>query len=106
MILEKNPLPFITGTISAHNCMSKCTRNFYESPVDIRRAKREAAEGGFAENLAQLKAAAAARAASGKTAAVVGGGPAGLAAAYFLARAELRQRFLRKNMPLAVWCGG
>lgn len=44
VILNKNPLPFITGTICAHNCMSKCTRNFYESPVDIRRTKLEAAE--------------------------------------------------------------
>ncbi len=100
VILEKNPLPFITGTICAHNCMSKCTRNFYESPVDIRRAKREAAEGGFAENLAQLKAAAAARAASGKTAAVVGGGPAGLAAAYFLARAGIETTIFEKEHAL------
>ena len=53
VILEKNPLPFITGTICAHTCMSKCTRNFYERPVDIRRAKREAAQGGFEEVLAR-----------------------------------------------------
>ena len=33
VIVEKNPLPFITGTICAHNCMNKCTRNFYEEPV-------------------------------------------------------------------------
>ena len=30
VITEKNPLPFITGTICAHNCMNKCTRNFYD----------------------------------------------------------------------------
>ena len=35
VILNKNPLPFITGTICAHNCMSKCTRNFYETAVNI-----------------------------------------------------------------------
>ena len=31
VIIEKNPLPFITGTICSHACMGKCTRNFYES---------------------------------------------------------------------------
>ena len=36
VILEKNALPFITGTLCAHNCMYKCTRNFYEEPVNIR----------------------------------------------------------------------
>ena len=39
VILEKNPLPFLTGTICAHNCMTKCTRNFYEESVDIRGTK-------------------------------------------------------------------
>lgn len=55
VILLKNPLPFITGTICAHNCMSKCTRNFYETPVNIRRTKLEAAEGGFETVMAKLK---------------------------------------------------
>ena len=97
MILEKNPLPFITGTICAHTCMSKCTRNFYERPVDIRRAKREAAQGGFEEVLAQIKEerGAGQAAAAAKKAAVVGGGPAGLAAAYFLARAGLAVTLFR-----------
>lgn len=47
VITEKNPLPFITGTICAHNCMSKCTRNFYETPVHIREMKLKAAENGY-----------------------------------------------------------
>lgn len=55
VIIEKNPLPFITGTICAHNCMSKCTRNFYEDPVNIRRSKLEAAKGGYENVLASLK---------------------------------------------------
>ena len=38
VILEKNPLPFITGTICAHRCMEKCTRNFYDRSVQIRAA--------------------------------------------------------------------
>ena len=94
VILNKNPLPFITGTICAHNCMSKCTRNFYESPVDIRRTKLEAAEGGFRAVMAKLKAP---EITSDKKAAVVGGGPAGLAAAYFLARGGVKVTLFEKE---------
>ena len=94
VILNKNPLPFITGTICAHNCMSKCTRNFYESPVNIRRTKLEAAEGGFEAVMAKL---AAPGADTGKKAAVVGGGPAGLAAAYFLARGGVKVTLFEKE---------
>lgn len=81
VITEKNPLPFITGTICAHNCMSKCTRNFYETPVHIREMKLKAAENGYEALLEKLPVPAVTKA--GK-AAVIGGGPAGIAAAYFL----------------------
>ena len=81
VITEKNPLPFITGTICAHNCMSKCTRNFYETPVHIREMKLKAAENGYEALLEKLPVPAVTKA--GK-AAVIGGGPAGKAAAYFL----------------------
>lgn len=81
VITEKNPLPFITGTICAHNCMSKCTRNFYETPVHIREMKLKAAENGYEALLEKLPVPSVTKA--GK-AAVIGGGPAGMAAAYFL----------------------
>ena len=81
VITEKNPLPFITGTICAHNCMSKCTRNFYETPVHIREMKLKAAENGYEALLEKLPVPAVTKA--GK-AAVIGGGPAGMAAAYVL----------------------
>lgn len=81
VITEKNPLPFITGTICAHNCMSKCTRNFYETPVHIREMKLKAAENGYEALLEKLPVPAVTKA--GK-AAVIGGGSAGMAAAYFL----------------------
>ncbi|HHV11452.1 MAG TPA: putative selenate reductase subunit YgfK [Clostridiales bacterium] len=83
VITEKNPLPFITGTICAHNCMYKCNRNFYDQSVQIRAVKLEAAKGGFSDLLKELKAPASF--VQGKTA-IIGGGPAGLAAAFFLAR--------------------
>ncbi len=82
LIAEKNPLPFITGTICPHHCADKCTRSFYEESVRIRRAKLTAAENGLETLLKELKPAAP----NGKKAAVVGGGPAGMAAAFFLAR--------------------
>lgn len=82
VIAEKNPLPFITGTICAHNCMSKCSRNFYEEPVNIRGVKLVCADNGYdalmkSVEKGELK---------GKRTAIVGGGPAGLAAAYFLTK--------------------
>ena len=82
VILEKNALPFITGTLCAHNCMSKCTRNFYEESVNIRGTKLTAAQKGYEELIGEIKAGQP----NGKKVAVVGGGPAGIAAAYFLAR--------------------
>ena len=36
--------------------MSKCTRNFYEASVDIRRTKLESAQGGIDAVMAALKA--------------------------------------------------
>ena len=82
VILEKNALPFITGTLCAHNCMTKCTRNFYEESVNIRGTKLTAAEHGYEQLIGEIKAGEP----IGKKVAVVGGGPAGIAAAYFLAR--------------------
>ena len=82
VILEKNALPFITGTLCAHNCMTKCTRNFYEESVNIRGTKLTAEEQGYEQLIGEIKAGEP----NGKKVAVVGGGPAGIAAAYFLAR--------------------
>ncbi|MEG2205685.1 MAG: putative selenate reductase subunit YgfK [Oscillospiraceae bacterium] len=82
VILERNPLPFITGTICAHPCMSKCSRAFYDDSVNIRAAKLKAAETAFDTVLPTL----APMAKTGKRVAVIGGGPAGMAAAFFLAR--------------------
>lgn len=94
VILQKNPLPFITGTICAHNCMSKCTRNFYEEPVHIREMKLMAAEGGYEEIRKEMIAP---EKKTEKRAAVVGAGPAGLAAAYFLARAGVPVTIFEKQ---------
>lgn len=83
VITSKNPLPFITGTICNHTCMSKCMRGFYEGPVSIRNVKLIAAEKGYNDLLNELKPSDKLK---GKKVAVVGAGPAGIASAFFLAR--------------------
>ena len=94
VITEKNPLPFITGTICAHPCMGKCTRNFYEDSVHIREMKKIAAENGYDALIGKIAAPAVTR--PGKTA-VIGGGPAGMAAAYFLRRAGMDVTLFEKR---------
>lgn len=93
VIAEKNPLPFITGTICAHNCMSKCNRNYYEDPVNIRGVKLVCAEGGYDAFMKEIKAGEL----KGKKTAVVGGGPAGLAAAYFLTKNGMPATIFEKS---------
>ncbi len=83
LITDKNPLPFMTGTVCNHRCMDKCTRNFYEQPVHIRSVKLQAARQGFEALMAELVTP---QKTSPHRVAVVGGGPAGMSAAFFLGR--------------------
>lgn len=77
-IIRENPLPQITGEICDHGCMSKCTRLDYDQPVAIRDLKKMAACQGCGDySLPQTGF-------KGSPAAVIGAGPSGLAAAYFL----------------------
>ncbi|MBW2701236.1 MAG: FAD-dependent oxidoreductase [Deltaproteobacteria bacterium] len=79
VVLKTNPLPATTGAVCDHPCMTKCVRNLYDAPLAIREIKRfiteQVKEGGLPKAAASL----------GKSAAVVGAGPAGLAASYYLA---------------------
>ncbi|MBR6452274.1 MAG: putative selenate reductase subunit YgfK [Lachnospiraceae bacterium] len=84
LIMTKNPLPFTTGTICPHTCMDSCTRNYYEESVQIREAKLQAANCGYEtvyERMSPKKGIVRSKVA------IVGGGPAGIAAAHFLSRA-------------------
>ena len=87
LITEKNPLPFITGTICAHNCMTKCMRNYYDEPVNIRATKLVAAEKGYDAYMAKITPPAPVT--DGRKVAVIGGGPTGMSAAYFVGRAGI-----------------
>ena len=82
VILNRNALPFMTGTICSHPCQGYCTRNFYEKSVQIRNTKLECAEQAMD---AIIDCVSVTGDYSGSVA-VVGGGPAGMAAAYYLAR--------------------
>ena len=94
VILDKNPLPFITGTICNHHCTDKCTRNAYEEPLHIREIKLLCAEKGLEEALAALPKA---HTKTEAKAAIIGGGPAGLAAAYFLGRSGIKATVFEKS---------
>ena len=82
IILARNPLPGVTGHVCTKLCESRCTRIDYDEAVAIRDLKRAAEERG------ELRPSPAP--ATGHRVAVIGSGPAGLAAAYFLARSGVR----------------
>ncbi len=87
LITEKNPLPFITGTICTHRCQTKCTRNYYDTAVGIRKTKLVAAQRGYDAYMAKVKAPVPVT--DGRKAAIIGGGPTGISAAYFVGRAGI-----------------
>ncbi|MBU1583846.1 MAG: FAD binding domain-containing protein [Proteobacteria bacterium] len=84
IILANNPIPAITGRICPHLCESKCNRSEFDEAVSIRNVERVVGDyilDNAAELLPpptkQLK----------KSVAVVGAGPAGISAAYYLRKA-------------------
>ena len=93
VILDKNPLPFMTGNICTHSCQSACTRNHYETDVQIRTNKLIAARGGYDTVLPELKQEGAVQ----KKVGVIGAGPAGISAAFFLARAGVEVHVYDKD---------
>ncbi|MBE0430293.1 MAG: NADH-quinone oxidoreductase subunit NuoF [Dehalococcoidia bacterium] len=82
VIREKIPFPSICGHVCPHPCEAKCRRGQVDETIAIRALKRAAAEQG--NGLWKLKVRAVAP--TGKRVAVIGAGPAGLTAAYYLAR--------------------
>ena len=83
LIYEKNALPSITGHICSHQCQYSCTRLDYEGTVEIREIKKIAILNGFDDYKKNWKVPGIDK---DKKIAVVGAGPAGLSAAYFLSR--------------------
>ena len=79
VITATNPFPNVQGRACNHQCQSRCTRINYDKPLMIREVKRFVAEK-MAEAASGVPAAQ-----TGKRAAVIGAGPAGLSCARFLA---------------------
>lgn len=78
LIRKDNPFPTACGLVCEHPCENGCRRTLLDAPVDIRRLKRLAVE-----KAGKVKAPKCAPS-TGKRIAIVGGGPSGLTAAYFL----------------------
>jgi NADPH-dependent glutamate synthase beta subunit-like oxidoreductase len=78
--LQESPLPGVCGRVCYHPCQSRCNWATAGAPVNIREIERAAAERGTAA-IEMLSSSGV-----GKPVAVIGSGPAGLAAAYHLAR--------------------
>jgi len=82
VIREKIPFPAVCGLVCFHPCEAKCRRGQLEEAIAIRMLKGYAAKhdnGLWKENIRTAPD-------TGKRVAVVGAGPAGLTAGYYLAR--------------------
>ena len=78
LIRKDNPFPTTCGFICEHPCEARCRRNMIDDSINIRGLKRVAAD--FAGEVEPPKCAPS----TGKKIAVLGGGPGGLSAAYYL----------------------
>ncbi|NMA93431.1 MAG: FAD-dependent oxidoreductase [Clostridiales bacterium] len=79
LIRKDNPFPLVCGLICEHPCERRCRRTMIDFPVNIRGLKRYAAEHAGDVPVPENGPA------TGKKVAIVGGGPSGLSAAYYLA---------------------
>ena len=78
LIRKDNPLPAVCGLICEHPCEVRCRRTMIDDPINIRGLKR------FAVDHAGDVPLPVPAAATGKKVAVIGGGPGGISAAYYL----------------------
>ena len=79
LIRKDNPFPTACAYICEHPCEARCRRNMIDDAINIRGLKRYAVD--HAGEVPQPPCAPA----TGKTVAIVGGGPSGLSCAYYLA---------------------
>ena len=78
LIRKDNPLPATCGLICEHPCEVRCRRSMMDDPINIRGLKRFAVEhAGKIDPPPRMRD-------TGKKVAVIGGGPSGLSAAYYL----------------------
>ena len=82
LMKQTNPLPVVCGRICVRSCEQKCRRNVLEGPLGIAYLKRFAADIDLNAETPYLPEK---KPATGKKAAIIGAGPAGLSAAWYLA---------------------
>lgn len=80
LIRKDNPFPTACALICEHPCEARCRRNMIDSSVNIRGLKRMAVDNARANQVPVPEKAES----TGKRIAIVGGGPGGLSAAYYL----------------------
>ena len=78
LIRKDNPLPSVCGLICEHPCEVRCRRTLMDDPINIRGLKRFAVEHAGEVPVPEPAEA------TGKKVAVIGGGPGGISAAYYL----------------------
>lgn len=78
LIRKDNPFPTACALICEHPCETRCRRNMIDSSINIRGMKR------YAVDHAGLVPVPECAESTGKKVAIIGGGPSGLTAAYFL----------------------
>lgn len=82
LIKETNPFPSVCGRICTRPCEGKCRRNLTDEPVGVDYLKRYAAD---LDRAGHHPFTPPRKPPTGRRIAVVGGGPAGMTAAYYLA---------------------
>jgi hypothetical protein len=82
-VKEDIPFPGVMGRICPAPCQKVCRRRELDEPVSIRALERQIADADLATGAAYVPPA---KEGTGKRVAIVGAGPAGLSAAYFLLR--------------------
>lgn len=82
LIKQSNPLPLVVGRVCPRFCETKCRRNLLEGPVAINALKRFVADCDLNNGTVYVPEV---KPSTGHKVAIIGGGPAGLSAAYYLA---------------------
>ena len=81
VILEVNPMPAITSRVCAHFCMEGCNRNTYDESLNVGAVERYLGDYILEHRDVFMKAP---KEENGLKVSIIGSGPAGLTAAYYL----------------------